>query len=68
MQIAHGMENARHLCLGRLSGYWTVHSMTISFTIESCLKLCLEVTVMPGFRAYASVQHEHYLAKRRSFQ
>jgi hypothetical protein len=34
-------------------GYWSVHSMTASFTIESCLEQCLQVMVMPGFRAEA---------------
>lgn len=39
MQIAPGMENARHLYVLVFSqGYWSVHSMTASFTIESCLE------------------------------
>jgi hypothetical protein len=54
VQIAPGMDNARHLYVLVFSqGYWSVHSMTASFTIESCLEQCLQVMVMPGFRAGA---------------
>jgi hypothetical protein len=50
--IAPGMENARHLyVLVFFQGYWSVHSMTASFTIGSCLEQCLQVMVMPDFRA-----------------
>jgi hypothetical protein len=54
VQISIGMENARHLYLLVFSmGYWSVHSMTDSFTIESCLEQHLQVIVMPGFRTQA---------------
>jgi hypothetical protein len=54
VRIAPGMENARHLyVLVFFQGYWSVHSMTASFTIESCLEQCLQVMVMPDFRAQA---------------
>ena len=69
MQIAPAMENAGHLYVSVFSqGYWTVHSMTASFTIESCLEPCLQVMVMPGFGADESVLRKYYRAKRRSFQ
>jgi hypothetical protein len=71
--LAPGMENARHLCvLVFFQGYWSVHSLTASFTIESCPEQCLQVMVMPDFRAevlgFLSVLCKHYRAKRRSFQ
>ena len=54
MQIAPGMDSAHHLYHVVFSqGYWSVHSMTASFTIESCLEHCLQVMVMPDFRAEA---------------
>lgn len=54
MPIAPGMENACHLyVLVFFQGCWLVHSMTASFTIESCLEQCLQVMVMPRFRAEA---------------
>ena len=60
MQIAPGMENARHLEVSVFSqGYWTVHSMETSFTIENCLEPCLQVMVMPGFGAEESVLRKH---------
>jgi hypothetical protein len=69
VQVAPGMENAGHLCVSVFSHrYWTVHSMTASFTIASCVKPCLQVMVVAGFRAAASVVCKHYRAKRRSFQ
>jgi hypothetical protein len=73
VRIAPGMENARHLyVLVFFQGYWSVHSMTASFTIESCLEHCLQVMVMPGFRAgyqvFLRVLSKHYRANRRSFQ
>ena len=51
-------------------GFWTVHSMTASFTIESCLEPCLQVMVMLGFGTEARIERlrKHYRAKRRSFQ
>jgi hypothetical protein len=52
VQTAAGMENAGHLYVSVFSRrYCTVHSMTDRFTIESCLEPCLEVMVMPCFRA-----------------
>jgi hypothetical protein len=52
VQIAPGMENARHLyVLVFFQGYWSVHSLTASFTIESCPEQRLQVMVMPDFRA-----------------
>lgn len=69
MRIAPRMGNGRHLDISVFAqGYWTVHSMTASFTIESCLESCLQVMVMPGFGTYESVLPKHYRAKRWSFQ
>jgi hypothetical protein len=54
-----------------LRDYRSVHSMTASFTIESCLEQSLQVMVLPVFESKAQVfgaLRKTYRAKRRSFQ
>jgi hypothetical protein len=55
-----------------LRDYRSVHSMTDSITIESCLEQSLAVMVVPAFdsvaRVFWSALWKHYRAKRRSFQ